>query len=198
MIDFSKLVEAYADGHEIKTLSLDGKEVWIKDRTSPVTFYKIDSSQSGNVKVQLKSNGATQSNYHLEYECQSNPGWHDMPWNTDVTDPRAIRIRALSSNQAMAQGDGQYCYFSANDSECSVGLSGNMVSLLDKTEQLSVIDHPYSFNHTFYGQSKVTDISKLSCSAKIVETTSSGRVMMHLFRESTALSSTADLRGLSV
>lgn len=78
-----------------------------------------------------------------------------------------MQIRAVDANRRLAQSDRNYLWIDTgyNDSTAAAAaVSGNIMSLVDRSETQNVISADYTFANTFANNDNLIDASHLSCS----------------------------------
>lgn len=104
--------------------------------TTPLAVYKNDPNESGDVAVKLVNyNGPV---VDMQVKGMTNGTWQKMEYDTMYSDPAGLLIRAADMNNNLATSDSNCNVFDFNSinfsNGCSVGLSGHLESLLDRTQ----------------------------------------------------------------
>lgn len=132
---------------------------------SPITVYKHDSSDIKPLKVTLRNRDFSE-NVSLQCKADSN-AWTAMNVDTQLTASSQVQIRAVDANRRLAAGDYSYLWIDTgydDGTAAAAAVSGNIMSLVDRSETQNRISADYTFAGTFANNDNLIDASHLSCS----------------------------------
>lgn len=138
--------------HGTKTEYVDAKT----SGTTPLAIYKHDPNDAKTVNIALTARSISRQ-IKLQKKPMSDPNasWTSFEVSSSgqyASDSAGFWVRALNENTQLAEGDNNYYWINCGyglGSPASVDLSGDIVSLIDRSQTISAITANNTFNSTF-------------------------------------------------
>lgn len=124
--------------------------------TTPLAIYKHDPNDAKTVNIALVAKNISRQ-IKLQKKPMSDPNasWTSFELSSSgqyASDSAGFWVRALNENTQLAEGDYYYYWINCGydlGSPASVDLSGDIVSLIDRSQTISAITANNTFNSTF-------------------------------------------------